>query len=68
MQLISMLKTVKERKQTLDKTIQNIADESGVSVRTVNRFFAGQNIGYKHMEAILLVLKLDINIHSLDAA
>ena len=68
MQLISMLKTVKERKQTLDKTIQNIADESGVSARTVNRFLAGQNIGYKHMEAILLVLKLDMNIHSLDAA
>jgi len=58
------LDVVRIRKRDLDKTIQDIANESGVSVRTVNRFFAGNNIGYKYVESILSVLQLNLSIET----
>ena len=63
MQLLSLLVTVKENKKLLNKTIQDISRESGVSVRTINRFFAGDNIGYKHVEAILTSLNLHLTLN-----
>ena len=56
------LDMVKVRKKDLDKTIQEIANDSGVSIRTINRFLSGENIGYKYVESILSALHLNLGI------
>jgi len=51
---------IKERKQLLGITIENLARLSGVGVRTVNRLFKGEDVKLSTVEAVTTLLGLDL--------
>jgi transcriptional regulator with XRE-family HTH domain len=57
--IVSLLKRSKESK---NYTIHDIAHLSGVSVRTVNRIFAGEDVRCSSLVAVLTVLDLEMSI------
>jgi len=54
-----LVSKIKKRKQKLNITIENLAKISGIGIRTLNRFFAGDDVKLSTVEKITLVLGLD---------
>ena len=53
---------IRNQKDDLGWTIERISLESGVGIRTVNRIFAGQDVRYSSLVAVLKALDLTIHI------
>ena len=56
---LELLTKINVRKQQLNITLENIAILSGIGVRTVNRFFAGEDVKLSTVEQITNTLGLD---------
>ena len=54
-----LVNKIKKRKQKLNITIENLAKISGIGIRTLNRFFAGDDVKLSTVEKITVVLGLD---------
>lgn len=54
-----LIKKIKERKKTLGITIENLAKLSGLGIRTLNRFLAGEDVKLSTVEKVTLLLGLD---------
>lgn len=57
-----------EQKKALGWTIERLSNESGVSVCTINRVFAGQDVRISSFMAAVEALGLDLNLHVYNAA
>ena len=62
MPIVQLVDTIKQRKQELGLTIDNMSSESGVGTRTINRILAGQDVRYSSIESLLRSLNLSITI------
>jgi predicted transcriptional regulator len=58
-QIITLIKRAKEEKHM---TINEIASESNVAVRTVNRILAGEDVRYSSLVSVLETLELSIHV------
>lgn len=56
---LELIKKIEQRKQQLNITIENIAKLSHLGVRTVNRFFAGEDVKLSTIEHITNLMGLD---------
>ena len=54
---------VKKAKNMKKLTMHDIAGKSGVGIRTVNRVFAGHDVRFSSITAILDALDIDLNMH-----
>jgi len=59
MNRLHLLEKVKTRKEQIGLTIDNIAKLSQLGNRTVNRFFAGEDVKLSTLEKITTVMGLD---------
>ncbi len=64
MQSREILKLLKESKSDKNMTMNEIAEKSNVGIRTVNRIFAGQDVRFSSIVAVLEALDLNLNIDS----
>ena len=51
------------QKEHLGWTINKLAHESGVGVRTINRILAKQDVCFSSIDAVISVLNLEISIN-----
>jgi len=58
---IELVQKVQQRKKTLNITIENLAKLSGLGIRTVNRFFAADDVKLSTVEKITNLLGLDFS-------
>jgi transcriptional regulator with XRE-family HTH domain len=56
---LELIKKIQQRKQELNITIENLAKLSGIGIRTLNRFFAGDDVRLSTIEKITNILGLD---------
>ncbi|MEW6551101.1 MAG: hypothetical protein AB1389_03140 [Campylobacterota bacterium] len=56
---LELINKIKHRKQELHITIGNLALLSGIGIRTLNRFFAGDDVKLSTVEKITSLLGLD---------
>ena len=56
---IELINNINNRKEQLDITIENLAKLSGIGIRTLNRFFAGDDVKLSTIEKITNLLGLD---------
>ncbi len=63
MQIKEIVPLLKKAKAEKKMTIQEIATVSNVAVRTVNRIFAGEDVRYSSLRAVLAVLDLSISLN-----
>ncbi|MEJ5168544.1 MAG: helix-turn-helix domain-containing protein, partial [Arcobacteraceae bacterium] len=56
---LELINKIKHRKQELHITIENLALLSGIGIRTLNRFFAGDDVKLSTVEKITSLLGLD---------
>jgi transcriptional regulator with XRE-family HTH domain len=56
---LELINKIKHRKQELNITIENLALLSGIGIRTLNRFFAGDDVKLSTVEKITSLLGLD---------
>jgi transcriptional regulator with XRE-family HTH domain len=54
-----LINNINSRKQQLNITIENLAKLSNIGVRTLNRFFAGDDVKLSTIEKITNILGLD---------
>ncbi len=54
-----LIQKIEARKKQLNITIENLAKLSGVSVRTINRMFSGEDIKLSTIESVTNLLGLD---------
>ncbi len=54
-----LIDRVQKRKKELNITIENLAKISGIGIRTLNRFFAGNDVKLSTVEKITNLLGLD---------
>ena len=59
MKRVDVIKKVKDRKESIGLTIDNIAKLTNLGNRTVARFFAGEDVKLSTLEKITEVLGLD---------
>jgi predicted transcriptional regulator len=53
---LDLINKIIQRKKELDITIENLAKLCGIGIRTINRFFAGDNVKLSTIEKITNVL------------
>ncbi len=58
MNTTEIVQCIKEAKQQKKLTLNEIASESGVAIRTVNRIFAGEDVRFSSLRAVLEALDL----------
>lgn len=58
-QIVQLIKKAKKQKQM---TLNEIASESKVAIRTVNRIFAGEDVRFSSLMAVLETLNLSIYV------
>lgn len=58
-----LIKQLRHRKNELDITIREISEKSGVSLRSVNRILAGDDVRFSAVEAVIEALELSILIN-----
>ena len=63
MQSKEIVALLKESKSQKKMTINEIAAESNIGIRTVNRIFAGEDVRFSSMVAVLDVLDIDFRLH-----
>ena len=64
MQNMGILQQLKKSKSDKKMTMNDISEKSKVGIRTVNRVFAGQDVRFSSIAAILEALDLNIHISS----
>ena len=62
MQNMEIIQLVKRSKSRKNMTMNEIAKESNVGVRTVNRIFAGEDVRFSSMAAVLDALDIDLKL------
>lgn len=62
MQRDYLVEKILYRKEQLGWTINKLAKESGVGVRTINRILAKQDVRFSSIDAVMSVLNLEITI------
>ncbi|MDQ7060913.1 MAG: helix-turn-helix domain-containing protein [Sulfurimonas sp.] len=62
MPLKQLVDSIKQRKQELGLTIDNMSSKSGVGTRTINRILAGEDVRYSSIESLLKSLNLSLSI------
>ena len=62
MQRDYLVEKIITQKEHLGWTINKLAQESGVGVRTVNRILARQDVRFSSIDAVMNVLNLEIKI------
>jgi transcriptional regulator with XRE-family HTH domain len=60
MSRLKLIEKATRRKNEINITLNNISKLSGLSNRTVNRFFAGEDIKISTLEKITILLGLDL--------
>lgn len=63
MQNIEIIQLLKKSKFGKKMTMNEIAKKSNVGIRTVNRIFAGEDVRFSSMAAVLDALDIDLNLH-----
>ena len=63
MQVERITVLLREAKTRKKMTINEIAAKSNVGIRTVNRIFAGEDVRFSSMVAVLDVLDIDFRLH-----
>ena len=61
-ELVDVLRRTKSKKQL---TMKEIAAEADIGIRTVNRIFAGEDVRFSSLLAVLETLDLDLSIHQI---
>lgn len=56
---VDLIKKIQNRKKELNITIENLAILSNIGIRTLNRFFAGDDVKLSTIEKITNLLGLD---------
>lgn len=56
---LELISKIKDRKQVLNISIENLAKLSGIGIRTINRFFSGDDVKLSTVEKITNILGLD---------
>lgn len=56
---VELISKIKDRREQLHISIENLAKLSGVGIRTINRFFAGDDVKLSTVEKITNLLGLD---------
>ena len=56
---IELINNIRNRKQQLNITLENLSKLSGIGIRTVNRLFAGDDVKLSTIEKITNLLGLD---------
>jgi transcriptional regulator with XRE-family HTH domain len=56
---LELISKIKDRKEQLHISIENLAKLSGIGIRTLNRFFAGDDVKLSTVEKITNILGLD---------
>jgi transcriptional regulator with XRE-family HTH domain len=56
---LDLINKIIQRKKELDITIENLAKLCGIGIRTINRFFAGDDVKLSTIEKITNILGLD---------
>ena len=57
---LELIKKIEDRKKQINISIENLAKLSHLGVRTVNRFFAGDDVKLSTIERITNLLGLDV--------
>jgi len=65
---LNLVEKVSKRKKDVNITLDNISKLSGLGNRTVNRFFAGENVKISTVEKITNLLGLDFAGHEVVTA
>ncbi len=60
-QIVEQIRSAKQQKKM---TLQEIASQSEVAIRTVNRIFAGEDVRYSSLVVVLEVLGLSISVNA----
>lgn len=60
-QIVQLIKKAKKQKEM---TLDEIASQSGVAIRTVNRIFAGEDVRYSSMVSVLETLGLSFFVNA----
>ncbi len=68
MQNLELIHALKHSKTTNKFTMNDISEKAGVGIRTVNRIFAGDDVRFSSILAVLDALEIDFNIHSRQVA
>lgn len=63
MQEINIVQLLKKSKSTKNMTMSDIAEKSNIGIRTVNRIFAGEDVRFSSMAAVLDALDIDLRLH-----
>ena len=66
MQQKYLTESIRERKDDLGWTIERLAQESGVGVRTINRILAGEDVRFSSIESVMNALGLSIMVEKAD--
>ena len=56
---LELIQKIQNRKKQINISIENLAKLSNLGVRTVNRFFAGDDVKFSTIEKITNLLGLD---------
>jgi len=62
MPIVQLANTIRQRKQELGLTIDDMSSESGVGTRTINRILAGDDVRYSSISSVLKSLDLTLFI------
>ena len=63
MQRDYLVEKIIRQKEHFGWTINKLAHESGVGVRTINRILAKQDVRFSSIDAVMSVLNLEISIN-----
>ena len=63
MKNIKIIELLKQSKSDKKLTMMEIASRSKVGIRTVNRIFAGEDVRFSSMLAVLDTLDIELNAH-----
>ncbi len=63
MQNMEILQQLKKSKSNKNMTMNDIAEKSSIGIRTVNRIFAGEDVRFSSMAAVLDALDIDLRLH-----
>ncbi len=60
---MEILQQLKKSKSNKNMTMNDIAEKSSIGIRTVNRIFAGEDVRFSSMAAVLDALDIDLRLH-----
>jgi len=61
MQYMEIVELLRKSKSTNKMTMNDIAEKSNVGIRTVNRIFAGEDVRFSSLTAVMNALDIDLS-------